>query len=224
MKRLLALVRELGAGWAVLYLLHRLFAAQSLPVSLYAYRLVRQPVPDRASLGAARRARFSCRLLEPQDPMLAATFIDEEILDYRFSQGAQCYGLFKEDRLIAWLWLVKGAYEEDEVRARFLLAPDCVWDFDVYIHPDHRLGFAFAALWDAVNEDLHRHSIRWTISRISAFNAASLRSHARMGATPCGGLVFLSFGSVQLMLGSRRPFMHLGLRRGHGPEIHFSSH
>ena len=102
--------------------------------------------------------------------------------------------------LAGFLWLASGIYEEDEVRCRYQLAnpTETVWDFDVYVEPRFRLGRTFARLWDAANEDLRQRCIRWSISRISAFNPASLAAHARLGALPLGHASFLCLGRLQL--------------------------
>jgi hypothetical protein len=51
-----------------------------------------------------------------------------------------------------------------------------VWDFDVYVVPAYRLGYTFLKLWDTANAHLRSLGVRWTLSRISAFNAGSLSS------------------------------------------------
>lgn len=219
LKRLKHMIEELGGVTAFLYILHRLCAASRLPLSVYCYRLVAQPVSPAHRLTKARRAAFSCRRLDPGDRALAFAGLSQDLCNRRFKQGAQCYGLFREDRLCAWLWYVAHAYEEDEVRCRFQLPDETVWDFDVYVKPEQRLGFAFAALWDLVDVELRKQNVKWCISRISAFNLPSRRSHARLGAVDMGAMVFITAGSVQLMLQKGHPRFHLSLSKAAHPIV-----
>lgn len=217
--RLKSLVDDLGAPTAALYILHRLCVASRLPLSLYTYRLVAQPVAKTPQLPDARRAAFLCRRLKAGDPALSSMPFDSDVCARRFAQGALCYGLFRNDHICAWLWVVPDAYEEDEVRCRFVMAKNMVWDFDVTVIPQYRLGFAFAALWDCVNTDLNNQGVDWCISRISAFNLPSRRSHQRLGAVDKGWMIFFTVGPVQMMLQRGTPFFHLGLTRAARPTV-----
>jgi len=68
-------------------------------------------------------------------------------------QGAICLGAFKNDELLGYAWILLGTYEEDEVRCFFVPMPEgeSAWDFDIYLDPKYRIGFAFPRLWDEVN-------------------------------------------------------------------------
>lgn len=101
----------------------------------------------------------------------------------RFGQGAECLALYCGDRVVATLWFLVGPYLEDEVRCRFVPLPagQCSWDFDVFVDPAHRITGAFAALWDAADAELARRGVIASLSRISAFNPASLRGPGRPG-------------------------------------------
>lgn len=211
LRRLKNLVNELGAGTAILYCLHRLFAASRLPVSLYSYRLVVQPVSAEPHLTKTRLESFVCRKMGEGDLAFADAGLEPDLCSARFQQGAVCYGLFRNGTLCAWLWLVPGAYEEDEVRCRFELSQDMMWDFDVMVLPKFQMGFAFAALWDCVNTELSSQGINWCASRISAFNMPSRRSHQRLGAVDMGWMLFVAVGPVQVMLHRERPRFHLGI-------------
>jgi len=120
---------------------------------------------------------------------------------------------------------VTEAYSEDVVRARYLLPPSgkTAWDFDVYVVPEERLGFTFPRLWDTAYEYLREKGIRWSLSRISAFNPASLAAHRRLGARRIGSATFLLLGGAQLMLSSFRPYLHLSLRRSVPAVLRLSS-
>lgn len=142
----------------------------------------------------------------------------ESVLRDRFAQGAQCLLATKEGSVAGCIWFVRTAYAEDEVRVDYLLplSGDCVWDFDVYVAETHRLGYLFARQWDAFNALLQPQGVRYTVSRINAFNQRSMASHESMGAQGCGRALFLCLGTLQVMVSDRRPYVALGGR----PKLH----
>jgi hypothetical protein len=107
-----------------------------------------------------------------------------------------------------------GPYLEDEVRCRFVPLPEgrAAWDFDVYVDPQQRHGTVFLRLWDEANRFLAARGVRWSLSRISAFNSGSIRSHGRMGAKRIGAVTFLSLGRWQLAVASLAPRFHVSAR------------
>ncbi|MBK1696017.1 GNAT family N-acetyltransferase [Rhodovibrio salinarum] len=214
--RVVATVCALGAWSTLLYVLHRVCARLPVAISVYSYRLVAQPVAATPRLPARRAARFTSRLLQPGDPALKALPSDRAVVKRRFAQGAECLALYRDDTLVGTLWFVVGAYLEDEVRCRFVPLPSgrCSWDFDVYVDPAFRMTGAFAALWDAADAELARRGVVASLSRISAFNPASLRGHASLGAVPVGRADFLCLGPLQVMRASCAP----GLSVGWGPQ------
>ncbi len=56
------------------------------------------------------------------------------VLAYRYRQGAICLAAISEDTVVGYMWLLFGAYEEDEVRARFVPQSDAAFDFDIYVN------------------------------------------------------------------------------------------
>ncbi len=108
----------------------------------------------------------------------------------------------------------QGPYQEDEVRCRYVPLTEgrSSWDFDVYVDPQHRNRIVFLKLWDEANSFLAARDIRWSLSRISAFNKASIASHTRMGAKRIGTAVFLSIGSLQIFAATVPPYVGLSRR------------
>jgi GNAT superfamily N-acetyltransferase len=124
--------------------------------------------------------------------------------------------------LAGFLWLIADAYQEDEVRARYRLASSrASWDFDVWVRPEERLGWVFRRLWEAARQHLRARGVRWTCSRISAFNAASLRAHAQIGTVTLGHAVFLRCGAWQWMIATLRPWFHLSRSPSSFPQLTF---
>lgn len=212
---------DLGLWTGVLYTVDRVCRRLGLPLEVRSYVIVAQPVPAQPMSLRRGSGEFEFRDIGPCDPALSDMPLEAPTLDFRFGQGARCFGLFRAQRVVAYLWLQTGAFDEDEVRCRFVPQPADLtsWDFDVYVQPEYRLSPAFLRLWDAANAWLRDRGVRYSLSRISAFNAASLRSHKRLGAQVVGRTDFLKLGRGQLLLSTLRPHLHLSLSRRSRPLI-----
>lgn len=213
--------KTLGSKAACLYLLSRLCGKLRLPLTIYSYRLVAQPVAAYPRLTGTRGDSFEAREILPDDPALAEMPLEAETVAFRFGQGAHCLGLFRGKALAGYIWLILGPFEEDEVRCRFVPLPAAraSWDFDIYVLPTYRLSPVFPKLWDVADAFLRERGIAWSCSRVSAFNLTSVRSHARLGALDLGGADFLVAGPVQLMLSGQAPWVHLAMTRGARPRL-----
>jgi len=218
--RLHSTVAELGWLNAGLYLLDlALRRLTSQRWCLRKYQLVAQTLSG-PSLAAGRGTDIDVRLLAsaaelpPGYPRPAAVIAD------RYAQGARSLAAFRGGELTGFLWFLADAYQEDEVRVRFRLAsPQAVWDFDVYVRPQDRLGWTFRRLWDEARAMLSARGVRWSCSRISAFNAGSLRTHARIGTAPLGCAVFLCCGGWQWMAATLAPYIHLSRHPASFPQL-----
>lgn len=217
-QRIHLLVRELGASAALIYLLDRLLRRISSTCGLYYYIFVAQPLAAKPRLPPTRGKAFIFRLLQAPEPILESLDRPMAVIHQRFTQGAQCLLATKNEELVGCIWFVRGAYIEDEVRVDYLLPPDgrCVWDFDVFVTESERLGFLFAKQWDAFDSLLKPQGVRYTVSRINAFNQRSIASHRSLGAQDCGRALFLRLRRFQWMLSSQRPYIAFGGR----PKLH----
>lgn len=211
-KRILQTVRQIGwynGGWYALALL--IGALSGGRWSLYKYRLVAQAVA-REPLCRGRGSAIEVRALDAGAGAALAGPLQRraDVIGARYRQGAQCLAAFRDGQLLGFLWFIAGPYQEDEVRARFVPASrQACWDFDVQVLREHQLGLAFARLWDEANRLLHARGVRWSCSRISAFNAASLLAHRRIGARELGGAVFVCCGRWQWTAATLAPYFHL---------------
>jgi len=221
MRQLLRTIRQLGCLNALLLMLARVIGKASKGRwRLQRYLFLAQALPA-APLCAGRGRDIQIRLLTEAAGAPEGCPRPAAVLRDRYRQGAQGLAAFREDRLAGFLWFVFGAYREDEVRAQFILpSPDCVWDFDVWVHPEERLGWTFRRLWEAARLLLRARGARWSCSRISAFNAASLRAHAAIGTRPLGSAIFLNCGDWQWMLASMPPYLHLSRNADAVPRLH----
>ena len=213
-QRFKSLVHELGAPIASLYLLDRLLHRVNNNCGVYYYRFVAQPLADQPRLPPNRGKAFSFRLLQAPEPVLDSLDRPQAVIRDRFVQGAQCLVATRDERLVGCIWFVRGAYAEDEVRVDYSLSQQgcCVWDFDVFVAESQRGGFLFAKQWDAFDALLRPQGVRYTVSRINAFNQRSLASHRSLGAQDCGWALFLSLGRLQWMLSNQYPFVSFGGR------------
>ena len=212
------LVGELGVSTAFLYLFDRLLRRIHVHCGLHYYRFLAQPLASEPRLPPARGKSFSFRLLTEMESLLDNLDRPQAVIRNRFAQGAQCLLSTKNEVLAGCIWFVRGSYAEDEVRVDYLLPPsgDCVWDFDVYVAEAQRLGYLFARQWDAFDALLKPQGVRYTVSRINAFNQRSMASHRSLGAHDCGRALFICLGPWQAMVSDRRPYVALGGR----PKLH----
>jgi hypothetical protein len=218
--RILHTVSELGAGNAAWYALAR--ALPHFGLQLWRYHFVAQRVSSsamRSAPGKLLMAPVSSLAELPQDyPRPRA------VAAARFRQGGYSIAAWKGSKLAAILWYQFGAYEEDEVRARYCLpSPHSCWDYDVFVQPDLRLGTAFCRIWDEAHRRMHARGVQWTCSRISAFNPGSLRAHHRIGTVHLGSATFIAFGCWQVMVASQPPYIHLSAGPGSRPQLIFDT-
>lgn len=209
-----------GIATAAWYAASRVLdAATNGRVRIVKYRFVAQPVPDSPAASPERgKGGVELRWLRADDPLVAQMPRPPAVIARRFSDGARCLAAVKSERLIGFLWYQENGYLEDEVRCRYRFnAATTVWDFDVYIDPEFRLGRLFSRLWSTAHRELRARGYCWTISRISAFNAASLSAHARMGARTIGSATFIAIGPLQVSFATVAPRFYLSWRADRYP-------
>lgn len=189
--------------------------------ALFRYYFVAQYVSD-APLTPMRGADIEIVAPGANDPLPAGYPRPAHVVRDRYAQGAQTLAAWRNGQLAGFLWMITDAYQEDEVRVRYRLTSSRAgWDFDVWVRPEERLGWVFRRLWEAARQHLRRRGVRWTCSRISAFNPASLRAHAQIGTVRLGHAVFLRCGAWQWMFSSLRPYFHLSRSAASYPQLMF---
>lgn len=211
--------RELGPLDAVLYYLSEvMLRASGRRARIVRYCLVAQPVPESPLLSRPDANTLIRRILSG-DPLISAFPRAPEIIDMRLARGDICLAATVKGQFAGFLWIAFNAYDEDEVRCRYdLVGKDISWDYDVHVEPAFRLGRTFLRLWDAANELLRDNGIRWSISRISAFNTTSLNSHARLGTRLLGKASFVVLGPLQLSF-TKNWLPHFSLRDPSRPKL-----
>lgn len=218
-----ALVATIGFWNACLYATSRLVARLfGNGIRIVKYYFVAQPVQQPATPVRAGTGTFSLEFVDKESAMFAQSQRPPQVIAARFAQGARCLAATDaKGDLAGFLWFVIGPYDEDEVRARFVPKPErqTAWDFDVTIAPRYRMGRLFKYLWERASTELWACGVRYSVSRISAFNGASLASHRRLGARVVGQATFLCVGHLQLMKSTLSPRWHLSWRDRQRPVL-----
>jgi len=215
---------QLGSLNAVLYALSRLVdKASGGRWALHRYHFVAQYVGD-TPLSPARGLDIDIRMPGAADALPDHYPRPAAVVRERYAQGALSLAAWRNGRLAGFLWLIMDAYREDEVRVHYRLASSrACWDFDVWVRPEERLGWVFRRLWEAARRHLRQHGVRWSCSRISAFNPGSLRAHAQIGTVRLGGALFLRCGAWQWMVASLAPYFHLSRGPASYPQLMFDT-
>jgi hypothetical protein len=210
--KLVANFRDLGATNVLYYGMDRFLRMFSSDIRVYRFTLFALRVSDVPALPPHRGKSIDVHEVSSMDPVLVdlATDLSEDVLRFRNEQNAICFAAFAKGEVIGCIWVCFGTYYEDEVRCRFspLSTQGACWDFGLYIKPEYRNSVAFAKMWNAVKQYLQTRGVCWSMSRISAFNPRSIKSHARAGAVSLGDVTFFCAGPYQLTVSRLRPFWH----------------
>jgi hypothetical protein len=193
--------------------------------SLHKYYFVAQPTAQRPAAGQVRRGdAFAVRLASAGHDVPLCHPRPRAVICQRFAQGAQTLQAWHGEQLAGFLWFLPHAYQEDEVRVRYLLAsPRSLWDFDVYVAPEYRLGPVFGRLWSDAHAMMRSQGVDWTCSRISAYNPGSRAAHGRLGAVTLGWAVFLTCGAWQWTAATQAPYFHLSRHPAAFPQLLFDT-
>ena len=186
-------VRELGVVDGVLYLLDALLARVTRGrARIYKYRLVAQPIAANAVAALRNDPTTVISAVFPNDALVQTFPRPPSVIRERYRQGASCLTAVVKGQFAGYLWWVRDRYVEDEVRCVFELEQPAlsVWDFYVFVTPSYRFGRTLARLWAHANHELASQGIRWSFSRISAFNKSSITAHSRLGTVICHTALF----------------------------------
>ena len=211
--RLMSPFQEFGCVAGFVYAFDRMLQRLSPNLRLYFYELLVQPIPETPLLPIGLSRTFEIREILPGDPEIARMPARSEIKESRFRQNAICLGAFQKDQFIGHIWFCFRAYDEDEVRCTFVLpeGDHAVFDFDLYLFPEHRMGLGFVGIWNGANEFLRSRGVKFSFSRLTRFNLASRRAHSRLGARRAGRVLVLRTWTVELLVATVSPYVHLSL-------------
>jgi hypothetical protein len=211
--KLIGVFKQFGFFVGLAYGADRVLQRVSSRLRLYMYRLMVQPISEKPLVPARFTRRLHIREIGRGDPEVLQMPARKEIKELRFQQNAICLGAFQDGHLIAYMWFCFRAYDEDEVRCTYIVTPEkeSVFDFDFFIFPEHRLGLAFAGLWNGANQFLRERNVKYTFSRLTQFNVASRRAHDHLGWKCVGRVMFFQAWRLEIMIGTIFPYWHLSL-------------
>jgi len=209
LRRVASPFKDFGFGAGTLYVIDRLLRRLSPRLGLYVYEFMVQPIGGKPLLPPGLSRNLTFAEIGRGHPDLALMPAREDIKVLRFEQGARCIGTYRKGQLLGYSWYCTDRYEEDEVRCTYELADRAasIFDFDLFVMPQHRLGVGFVGVWHGVNETLAPRGVRYTFSRLTRFNLASRRAHAHLGWKRVGVGVFLQAWRLECMVASLAPYV-----------------
>lgn len=219
------LAREIGFLDAVLYGAARLVGKLSAGhARLLKYYITAQPVPSGEITPARRGRQIEVTEADVVEVLAMPVERPREVLEARLRNGGRCLAARKDGGLAGFQWFTLRDYPEDEVRCLFRIDPTdrCAWDFDIFVFPEWRTQPVFTRLWDKCNEILRGAGVRFTLSRINAYNGASRRAHERIGARVVGWALFLCLGRAQFAAFSAQPWVHVSFNPDRIPVLQVS--
>ena len=208
--------REFGVVVGLMYMVDRMLRLLSPSWGVFPYEFVVQPLPEGTFLPPALTKNVSGERVEPTSPWLGKFAAPAQTIASRFALGACGVAALRKGQLVGYAWWSREQYAEDEVRCSFVLSEPAhaVFDFDVHVMPEHRMGLGFMTVWHVFAEELRREGVQRSYSRISLFNTASLRAHVRLGSRPIGRVIFIRVGPLVLALMGRFPFLRAAFGDG----------
>ena len=223
-KKIINNFHQLGAiegGWYCLAVFLRKTSRDH--IKLFRYIFVAQPIPNSPSTFLRPTSKIDVGFVTLNDPLVGAFPPPYKVIKKRFDDGNICIAAKNEGRFAGYIWIANDRYDEDEVRCRYQLGVqnNSVWDFDVYVHPEYRLGRCLARLWDFTSAYLTHTGKKWSFSRIAASNLGSMRSHRRLGIRTLFTASFFCIGDFQLMLSLHKPFIHISFSSSQIPTLYF---
>jgi hypothetical protein len=213
-------ISELGFFTAIAYFIHRLLSNIGSNSGLFFYYFYDQPLESK-TIVAPRKKVFDFYWANDVDDKIANLPRPKDVLDTRFASGSHCMVAKKveTDEFLGCAWFAYNRYQEDEVNCIYEFSnSNKVWDYDVYVKPELRMSRLFLRLWQQASNSLSQKGYNSSLSRISAYNVQSIKSHEKFGAKRIGWSMFLTLIDVQVMLSSKAPFVGLSYKK-HGQPI-----
>lgn len=214
-----AVYRTFGVAVGTAYLGHRFFTKLGESSGLYVYHFYEQLL-DRPE--KIRESKFTFEWLDSFSSSLLVLPRPKERLEGRFNGNTRCLLGKKNGEFVSCAWFASKLFNEDEVNYRVALAPHQVWDFDVFVTPEYRLGRLFFYTWQKASFDLGRQGFRTSLSRISAYNLTSITTHEKLGAKRVGSAMFLKISGFQITVATRKPYLAVSLGEKGKPFFDFS--
>jgi hypothetical protein len=207
-----ALVQRMGLPDAIFELAGRALAACTFGrCTLRRYYVMAQPTGARPPVRAGRGASIVVRHVSLADDVTSRFPRPRAEVEERFASGSECLVAESGGELLGFMWLHFGAFLDPEVRVTFtpLPAAETSWDYDLYVAPASRTGFAFFRLWETADKYLVSRGVRWTVSRVWASNDESIRAHRRLGAFAIASASQLRIGGTTFTFADTSPSVQI---------------
>jgi hypothetical protein len=215
LRKLTSPFREFGLLSGFLYAADRVLSKLSPSLGLKVYDFMVQPISNKPLLPDSLAKKLEFREIARGDPELQRMPPPPEIIESRFAQNATCLATCLNGKMIGYIWFCFGTYDEDEARCRYVLhePAQAVFDFDLYVFPEYRMGVGFLGTWHGANRYLYERGVRHTYSRLTRFNVASRRSHEHLGWKRIGSAVVVIVGRAEILLSTLAPYVSVSLQR-----------
>lgn len=215
---------RLSGWWVTLaYILHRLLSKLPKRSGCYLYFIYEQPLklPVPTKVQRPVNNRLSYHWYQEFDQVQQQLPRPIEVLKERFSQQTQCLLVHQDNEVAGCAWFAQQQYLEDEVRCTFDFSQlsESVWDYDIYVFPKYRLSRLFMRMWKHAEETLYSQGFTRSLSRITAYNIQSIKSHEHLGAKKLSWICFINILGGQLMFSPMAPYLHLSLSKQSQPRV-----
>ena len=221
LKKLIKHMNESGFLITFAMLVDRIIRSLIKDGGLYFYHFYNQPLLSNSTSAKKKNSAFEFKTFDDYSEILAQLPRPLENIKSRFQQDVKCLVGIKDEKLVSCVWFAKSSFIEDEVRCTYLLPDNAVWDFDVYVIPEYRVGRLFMRTWQKAEQELNALEYYNSFSRISAFNKNSVISHEKLGAKRHSSAIFIVIGKFQLMVSSSSPFINFSFSSQDYPKINF---
>jgi len=214
--------RLFGVLGGIAYVIDRVLVRIPGQLRLHVYDFMEQPITGKALLPRRLGKGLEVRPIHRDDSAVRLMPPPATVKRRRLEQGAECLGAYVKDELVAYMWFCRDQYREDEIRCDYILHPKerSVFDFDVYVFPERRMGLAFAKLWSGANQLLFDEGIRHSFSRVNRFNVSSKRAHDRLGWRRVGSATALKAWDWELLITTVSPYLSFSLSDAQRPKLH----
>lgn len=206
-------IKLLGIAGVLSYATARL-ATKAGIIGYSRYTLVAVPLAGMPKMPRGYRVEP----ITPEDLSRLAIDANVDEQKRRFAQGLTCLAAYNaRDEFVGITWVGTGPFDESMVHLRFIVPETAIWDTGLWIHPDQRLGRAFAALWAGTAQWMRARGRQWSMSWIADYNLPSLLSHRRMQSATVGHITTVRFFRWQYMADGVPRFVRID--RGTRPEL-----
>jgi hypothetical protein len=165
---------------------------------------------------------YQVRQMDKDDPVLGSFTLYPEVLDWRYGQGGKCFVVYRGQAAACIAWIVQHRFDEDEVRATYLLPEKCSWDLGMEVLSDYRGSRAVFAVLAALHEAMKACGVQRTISQIADSNIGSLSTHEKLGCKKLGSAVFVNLFGIQFCFSRLRPLPHVSFSKQSRATFNFS--